>query len=110
MSPLPSSGIAELNDAFRRSFVGGTVMLTRGVDALSPAGQAEILALGSTVRHLRTRNDPYGGHDFGAAEYAGIRYFWKIDYYDLPLNGASPNAADPAVTHRVLTIMRADEY
>jgi hypothetical protein len=35
---------------------------------------------------------------------------FKIDYYDKSLTYHSPNAADPAVTERVITIMRADEY
>ena len=41
---------------------------------------------------------------------AGERYFFKIDYYDKNTEFGSPDPADPAVTTRVLTIMRADEY
>ncbi|MFC7662021.1 DUF3768 domain-containing protein [Methylorubrum suomiense] len=55
-------------------------------------------------------NDPHGEHDFGSVEHKGTRYFWKIDYYDLQLAMHSPDAANPAVTVRVLTLMRADEY
>jgi hypothetical protein len=55
-------------------------------------------------------DDPHGEHDFGAIKHAGVRYFWKIDYYDLAKQFGSPDAADPTVTTRVLTIMRADEY
>ncbi len=35
---------------------------------------------------------------------------FKIDYYDKSLNFHSPNPADPSVTERIITIMRADEY
>jgi len=36
--------------------------------------------------------------------------FRKIDYYDRATEAGSPDPADPAVTTRVLTLMRADEY
>lgn len=40
----------------------------------------------------------------------GEDYYWKIDYYDRDLALHSPNPADPALTIRMLTIMRVDEY
>ena len=40
----------------------------------------------------------------------GERLFFKLDYYDLALNGHSPDPADASVTMRVLTIMLAEEY
>ena len=55
-------------------------------------------------------NDPRGEHDFGNFEIAGERYFFKVDYYNLQMDGGSENPTDPAKTKRVLTIMRADEY
>ena len=55
-------------------------------------------------------NDPYGEHDFGAIDEGGVRCFWKIDNYDRATEMGSPDPADPAVTTRVLTVMRADEY
>jgi hypothetical protein len=108
MSPLPSSGVTELNDAFRIALTRATV--TRGVAALPLAARNEIISLVRGFGAFDDDNDPYGEHDFGAVEHAGVRYFWKIDYYDLQLRGASPDPADPTVTRRVMTIMRADEY
>ena len=55
-------------------------------------------------------NDPWGEHDFGAIKIDGERVFWKIDCYDQTLTAGSPNPANDAVTHRVLTIMLANEY
>jgi hypothetical protein len=47
---------------------------------------------------------------FGAFEVDGNTIFFKIDYYDKSLTCHSPNAADKAVTERVITIMLAQEY
>ncbi len=40
----------------------------------------------------------------------GQELLFKISYYDLELTYHSPDAADPSVTTRVLTVMLADEY
>jgi len=100
--------IAALNDQFRRC--PGKCCLTPGVTALPPARVAGLLALVATFRAFTPENDPYGERDFGAVEMDGTRYFFKIDYYDLAMEFHSPDPADPAVTVRVMTIMRADEY
>lgn len=86
------------------------VLFTSGVRQLQPLAQ---IALAIQVREFTAftpDNDPHGEHDFGAVTFEGTRYFWKIDTYDRALRMHSPDAADPAVTSRVLTIMRADEY
>jgi hypothetical protein len=49
-------------------------------------------------------------HDFGSLEIEGEVCFFKFDYYALAIDGGSEDPADPSVTTRVLTIMRADEY
>jgi hypothetical protein len=103
--------IRQLNDSFRRSLIfGGTVLVTPGVQALSESNRQALFAAVRQFDSFTPDNDPHGEHDFGAIEQAGVRYFWKIDYYDLERLQGSPDAADPTVTHRVLTIMRADEY
>jgi hypothetical protein len=102
--------IRQLNDAFRRSFVGGRVMLTPVVNDLPDADKAAVLAMVRAFDQFDPDNDPHGEHDFVSVEHAGQRYFAKIDYYDLDLRHGSQQPADPAKTVRVLTVMRADEY
>lgn len=104
-----AAAIGRLNDAFRSTFRGGQVFLTRGVSALDEASLTRLLASVQTSP-IDPGDDPYGEHDFGALEHDGVRYFWKIDCHGRGLATASPNVADPAVTCRVLTVMRADEY
>jgi hypothetical protein len=99
--------IRALNDDFRRSFVGGLVTITAGVEAMPAEQRKSLLA---KVRAFDVFNDPHGEHDFGAVDEGNVRYFWKIDYFDRATEMGSPDPADPAVTTRVLTILRADEY
>ena len=102
--------IRALNDAFRRTFVGGAVMITQGVEALPAEQRRSLLKKVRSFEAFSEANDPHAEHDFGGLDEAGERYFWKIDYYDRSMNFGSPDPTDPAVTTRVLTIMRADEY
>lgn len=118
MTPLPSSAVAALNDALRRNFAANPmkvpgayqVLITSGVGALEANAFASLVAKVETFDAFTDDNDPHGEHDFGAIEQDGVRYFWKIDYYDLATQTASPDPSDPAVTKRLLTVMRADEY
>lgn len=102
--------IRELNDALRTSLTGGRVMATQGVAALPPETQQQIIEALRTYNDFEADNDPYGEHDFGMITVNGHELLFKIDYYDLDLKFHSPDAADPSVTTRVLTIMLAEEY
>ena len=102
--------IRELNDELRHTFVGGLVVITAGVEAMPAEQRRSLLAKVRAFDAFTEDNDPHGEHDFGAIEESGIRCFWKIDYYDRATEFGSPDPADPAVTTRVLTILRADEY
>ncbi len=102
--------IRTLNDDFRRTFVGGAVMVTAGVEAMPRDQRRMLLEKVRAFDAFTNDNDPHGEHDFGAIDEAGVRCFWKIDYYDRNTEMGSPDPADPAVTVRVMTVMRADEY
>ena len=102
--------IRALNDDFRRTFVGGMVVITAGVEAMPARSARSLLAKVRAFDAFTEDNDPHREHDFGAVDEGGVRYFWKVDYYDRATEFGSPDPADPAVTTRVLTIMRADEY
>jgi hypothetical protein len=102
--------IRELNDAFRRSFVGGRVLMTEGLAALPVKSKAEVLAKVRAFDDFDRENDPHGEHDFVNFEHEGQRYFAKIDYYAPDMQGGSEDPSEPSKTTRVLTIMRADEY
>ena len=100
----------QLNDAFRTTFDGGKVILSAGVSALSEQAQLEVVWAVRLFWQFTPENDPHEEHDFGAVTCHGVRYFWKIDPYDLDLRFRSPDPSDAAFTIRVLTIMKADEY
>ena len=102
--------IRTLNDAFRRTFVGGAVMVTQGVEAMPLDQRRSHLQKVRNFEAFSEDSDPHGEHDFGAVDDAGERFFWKLDYYDRNMEFGSPDPTDPAVTTRVLTNMRADEY
>ena len=116
--PESSAKVRQLNDAFRRTLTGGTVLMTAGMVALGADAQAEVLAKVQAFDAFNADNDPWAEHDpgskagasFGEIEVAGDRIFFKLDYFDLTRAHHSSDPADPDVTERVLTIMLASEY
>lgn len=119
--------IARLNDLARNAMgVACTAVATVGFRSLPEADQSQVRDLIETFDAFDEDNDPHSERDFGTIYQLGDgrwtterprlredeheRVFWKIDCYDRDLRFASENAADPAVTRRVLTIMLSDEY
>ena len=102
--------IRALNDAFRRTFVGGVVLITAGVEAMPVEQRRSLLQKVRAFETFTDDNDPNGEHDFGAIDEGGVRCFWKIEYYDRNTEFGSPDPANPAVTVRMMTVMLADEY
>ena len=110
-----TSTIARQNDSFRAGMVvggcpfPGTVVVTPGVrDRGRDFVTGAILAAAFDTAFSED-NDPWGTRDFGTVTVQGEKLYWKIDYYDADLAFGSEDPADPRVTVRVLTIMRADE-
>jgi hypothetical protein len=110
MSTDRSPRIRQLNDSFRKSFIGGQVFFTEGVRALGPDFESACIEKVQKHRRFPEGNDPYGEHDFGSFEVQHRKCFWKIDYYDAQMKWGSEDPSDPAQTTRVLTILLAEEY
>ena len=104
------SEIALQNDNFRKHLSQGTLVLTQGIRSNTKEDLEAIITKVRTFDTFDENNDPYGERDFGAFDYKGKRIFWKIDYYDQEFLYLSPDASNPRVTNRVLTIMYAEEY
>jgi Protein of unknown function (DUF3768) len=119
--------IARLNDLARSAMgVACTAVATVGFRSLSASDQSRVRELIETYDAFDEDNDPHGERDFGAIYQCADgrwtterprvrddereRVFWKLDYYDRDLQFGSEDAANPAVTRRVLTIMLAEEY
>ena len=119
--------IARLNDLARRAMgVACTAVATVGFRSLPDADQSRVREMIETFDAFDEDNDSHGERDFGCIYQLGDgrwtterprlrdeereRVFWKLDYYDRQMEFASDDAANPAITRRVLTIMLSDEY
>lgn len=67
--------VRDLNDAFRRSFSGGRVVMRAGVAALPSVARVALLAAVRGFERFGADADPHGEHDFGTVAVAGFRYF-----------------------------------
>ena len=102
--------IRDLNDRLRTTSRGGMVVMTDGIAGLGTETVAQIFAAVAAFTDFNADNDPWGEHDCARLEVNGHWVIWKVDYYDRSRRIHSPDAADPKVTVRVLTVMLADEY
>lgn len=98
------------NDELRKHLLGGGAVITAGIAELGPEAVERLVKTIAVFDDFCHANDPHEEHDFGVFDFEGVQVMFKIDYYDKSLNFHSPNPADPAVTERIITIMRADEY
>lgn len=105
-----TDAIRKLNDQFRETLIGGTVLITQGVQAMDAETRTVALIKLTGFKDFTPDNDPHGEHDFGAFDVIGTKLFWKIDYYAPDMLHGSEDPADPTKTKRVLTLMLASEY
>ena len=112
MTATKNETISALNDQLRQNLSpsDGTALITNGVAALGHDVVARIFQTIAVYDDFCTANDPYEEHDFGALDVDGHTIFFKIDYYDPTLTHHSNDLADPTITHRLITIMLAEEY
>src|SRR6202035_4187384 len=107
---IKAARIRELNDQLRCKANGGRIVITRGIQALGADGVRQVLTAVARFDDFSEDNDPWGEHDCAILTVDGRRVMFKHDYYDRDLACHSPDASDPAVTERVLTVMLAEEY
>jgi Protein of unknown function (DUF3768) len=99
-----------LNDELRKKLLGGGAIITAGIAALGPEAVERLVKTIAVFNDFCHATDPHEEHDFGVFDFDGVAVMFKIDYFDKSLTCHSPNPADPSVTKRVITILRADEY
>ncbi len=102
--------IRELNDQLRCKAIGGRVVITPGIQVLEAADLRAVLLAVARFDEFTEDNDPCGEHDCAILTVDGRRVLFKVDYFDRDLAYHSPDASDPAVTERVMTVMLAEEY
>lgn len=110
MNNAQTAVIRELNDNLRTQLVGGRLVISAGLSAEGHPKVMKVLQAVMLFNAFTPENDPYGEHDMGIVNIDGEDYNWKIDYYDRNYRYHSPDATDPAVTRRVLTICQSLEW
>jgi hypothetical protein len=106
---MSTEKVRALNDAFRKSFAGGKVVMTPSVAELPDMVRANALLEVSRFDRFTADNDPHGEHDFGSFDMVGRTFFWKIDAYDPTMEFGSDDPSDPTKTTHVLTLMLAED-
>lgn len=113
-----STRIAALNDNFRKTARGDSIVFTATLAAEGPLTLLELLEKVRAYDDFTAHNDPSGEHEFGAFKHplsmGGAprpeTILWKIDTYaDASLTYAAEDKDAPTAV-RVLTILHASDY
>ena len=102
--------IPRLNDALRKQGVGGTMMVTRGILAITGYNMPELTEALAAYDAFDADNEPHGERDLGDVTLWGQDMLWSISYYDNDLRYGSDDPADADVTKRVLSVMLTSEW
>lgn len=102
MSDVKKEEIARKNDLLRRTFVGGKVMMTCGVQ--NHPKRDEIIRTVQTFNDFNEDNDPWNEHDCATFEVDGEKFMFKVDYYDDLFRSYREDG------NRILTVLCLDEY
>ena len=102
--------IVTLNDNLRILGIGWKVMATRWFNELSQGIKKEVFDLIWNFSDFNLDNDPYWEHDFWKVQLDDTCFLFKIDYYDKTEKYWSEYTSNPSITHRIMTIMLANEY
>ena len=111
--------IADQNDAFRRSILDnnpvaeapqGQFVMTRGVAALGPDAQLDLIRRVAAFDGFDADSDPQGWHEMGVIKFDGTTVWFKLDLYDVDYTYDSPEPSDTTQTRRVLTLLLPSEY
>ncbi len=92
------------------TFNGNQLLLSAGIMDRFGNDLQQIMEPVRSFRDFTEDNDPWAEHDFGALTVDGERVYWKIDYMSRDDKTHAPDASNPELTRRVLTIMLAEEY
>ncbi|MDH5327628.1 MAG: DUF3768 domain-containing protein [Gammaproteobacteria bacterium] len=101
--------VALLNDQFRRSFKGGSVNVSPGVEALPEPVLFEVLNKVREFDDFRPCFDPREEHDFGVFAHNGERFLFQIDYYNQDMTARCEDPGDENAV-RVLSVKKAMGY
>ena len=102
MSDVKKQEIARKNDQLRKTILGGKVMLTCGVQ--NHPKRDEIIRAVQGFSDFNEDNDPWNEHDCAVFKVEGEDFMFKIDYYDADYKYFQEDG------HRVLTVMRSEDY
>jgi hypothetical protein len=102
--------IRRLNEQFRTTFRGGQILLTASIAALPSADKAAGLQAVADFKAFNEENDPHQERDYGAFDLSGREWWFKIDYFNLNMDAASEDPADPAKTKRIMTVGLAMDW
>lgn len=102
--------IRRLNEQFRTTFHGGKILLTASVAALPDMAKASALEKVATFKAFNEENDPHQERDYGSFDHCDREFWFKIDYYNLTMDTASEDPADPEKTKRIMTVGLAQDW